>query len=100
MQAAITLCTAEKQIFSIATNGTGNGHMTRSSISRVMPNSCAGGGATAAMPENIMGTAMRPGRRTVEKALPAIAAVGFIAAPAFMCGMTYVKTKRKSKGFM
>ena len=56
-----------RQIFSMATAATGSGHMTRSSISRVMPNSCASGRATAAMPENMMATAMSPGRRTVEK---------------------------------
>ena len=70
----------------MATAATGSGHMTRSSISRVMPNSCARGSATAAMPENMMATAMRPGSRTVEKALPAIAPVGFMAAPAVMWG--------------
>ena len=67
MPAAMMLCRAEKKIFSMATAATGSGHMTRSSISRVMPNSCARGRATAAMPENMMATAMRPGSRTVEK---------------------------------
>jgi len=65
-----------------------------------MPNSCARGSATAAMPENMIATAIRPGSRTVEKPPPAIAAVGFIAAPPDMCGMMYVKTKRKSSGFI
>jgi len=82
------LCTAEKTIFSMATAATGRGHITRSSISRVTPNSCASGSATAAMPENMMATAIRPGRSTVEKLPPAIAAVGFSAAPPLMCGIT------------
>jgi len=58
------LCSAEKQIFSIATAATGSGHITRSSISRVMPNSCASGSATAAMPENMIATAISPGSST------------------------------------
>ena len=47
--------------------GTGSGHITRSSISRVMPNSCASGSATAAMPLNMMATAISPGSSTVLK---------------------------------
>ncbi len=65
--------------------------MTRSSISRVMPNSCARGRATAAMPENMMATAMRPGRRTVPKPPPPaepMPAVGLRLAPPIMWGMT------------
>src|SRR5882757_390752 len=84
----------------MATAATGRGHMTRSSISRVMPNSCASGRATAAIPLNIIATAIRPGSRTVLKFMPAIAAVGFIAAPPLMCGMIKVKTNRNSSGFM
>jgi hypothetical protein len=82
------LCMAEKTIFSMATAATGSGHMTRSSISRVMPNSCASGSATAAMPENMMATAIRPGRRTVPKLPPAMPGGGVQAAPPDMCGMT------------
>ena len=79
--------------------GDRRGHMTRSSISRVMPNSCASGRATAAMPVNMMATAMRPGSRTVLKFMPAMEAVGFMARAAHV-GMMKVKTKRKSSGFM
>ena len=48
----------------------------------------ASGNATAAIPLNMIETAISPGKSTVLKALPAIAPVGFMAAPAFMCGMT------------
>ena len=64
------LCRALKHIFSTATAATGRGHMTRSSISRVMPNSCESGSATAAMPLNMMATAIKPGSRMVAKPLP------------------------------
>ena len=102
MPAAITLWIAENTIFSAATAHTGSGHITRSSISRVTPNSCASGSATAAMPANMMPTAINPGNSTVEKVAPFITprAIGFIAAPPAMCGITKVKTKRNSSGFM
>src|ERR1700733_7245509 len=61
------LCRALKHIFSTATATTGRGHITRSSISRVMPNSCESGSATAAMPLNMMATAIKPGSRQVGK---------------------------------
>ena len=72
--AASMLCSALKHIFSTATAVTGSGHMTRSSISRVMPNSCESGSATAAMPLNMMATAIKPGSRMVPK-FPPLAAM-------------------------
>ncbi len=60
--AAIMLWMALKLTFSRATAHSGRGHITRSSISRVMPNSADSGRATAAMPENMMATAISPGR--------------------------------------
>ena len=68
------LCMALKQTFSRATAHKGRGHITRSSISRVMPNSDDRGSATAAIPENMMATAIRPGRMMVPKSAPAAAA--------------------------
>ena len=69
--------------------------MTRSSISRVMPNSLESGSATAAMPENMMATAINPGRRIVPKSAPPPTAIGL---PPPMCGRMKVKTNRKSSG--
>uniref|UniRef100_E6QLA4 Uncharacterized protein n=1 Tax=mine drainage metagenome TaxID=410659 RepID=E6QLA4_9ZZZZ len=97
MSAATMLWRALKTIFSAATAATGMGHITLSSISRVMPNSVESGRATAAMPLNMMATAMRPGRRTVPKPGPAAEAMGL---PPAMRGMMKVKTKRKSRGCM
>src|ERR1035437_6214426 len=62
-RAAMMLCMALKQTFSRATAHKGSGHMTRSSISRVMPNSLESGSATAAIPENMMGTATEAGQK-------------------------------------
>ena len=73
--AASMLCSALKHIFSTATAVTGRGHMTRSSISRVIPNSCDRGSATAAIPLNMIATAIKPGSRMVAK-LPPPAAMG------------------------
>ena len=96
------LCIAEKITFSAATAHTGSGHITRSSISRVMPKSCAKGNATAAMPENMIATAIKPGSRIVPKPpLPAaIFAIGFRFEPLVICGITNVNTNRNSSGFM
>ena len=91
------LCMALKQTFSSATAQSGSGHMTRSSISRVMPNSDESGSATAAMPENMMATAISPGRMMVPKLGPPPDASGF---PPAMCGRMNVKTKRNSSGCM
>src|SRR5271170_69557 len=66
-RAARMLCKALKQTFSTATAATGRGHMTRSSISRVTPNSEASDRATPAMPLNMMATAIRPGSWMVAK---------------------------------
>src|ERR1017187_504812 len=94
-RAAIMLCMALKQTFSSATAHSGSGHITLSSISRVMPNSDDNGSATAAMPENMMATAMSPGRIIVPKSGPDPAARGLLPA---MRGRMNVKTKRKSSG--
>src|ERR1035437_3538076 len=99
-RAAMMLCMALKQTFSRATAHKGSGHMTRSSISRVMPNSLESGSATAAIPENMMATAMRPGRRMVPKSTPdpdgpPPTAMGL---PPPMRGRIKVKTKRNSSG--
>ena len=48
--AASRLCTALKTIFSIATQVTGSGDITRSWISRVAPISIESGNAVAMMP--------------------------------------------------
>jgi len=88
------LCIALKQTFSNATAQSGSGHMTRSSISRVIPNSAESGSATAAMPENMMATAIRPGRITVPKSVPP-AAMGL---PPPMRGRMNVNTNRNSSG--
>ena len=58
------------------------------------------GSATAAMPENMIATAIKPGSSTVAKLTPAMGCVGFMAGPPVMCGITYVNTKRNSSGFM
>lgn len=44
--------------------------MTQSSISRVMSNSLDSSRATAAIPENIMATAISPGKMMVPKFAP------------------------------
>ena len=79
------LCIALKQTFSTATAATGSGHITRSSISRVTPNSEARGRATPAIPLNMMATAMSPGKRMVAKFGPAPCDIGLLV---FMCGKT------------
>ena len=52
----------------MATSQIGQGACTRSSISRVNPNSCARGIATAWMPWNMMERPTTPGTRTVANA--------------------------------
>src|ERR1035437_7700736 len=94
-RAAMMLCMALKQTFSRATAHRGSGHMTRSSISRVMPNSLESGSATAAIPENMMATAIKPGSRMVPKSAPPPTAMGL---PLPMRGRMKVKTKRNSSG--
>ena len=89
------LCMALKQTFSRATAHSGSGHITRSSISRVMPNSDESGSATAAIPENMMATAINPGRRMVPKSAPPPTAIGL---PLPMRGRMKVKTKRNNNG--
>src|ERR1035437_1323319 len=94
-RAAMMLCMALKQTFSRATAHRGSGHMTRSSISRVMPNSLESGSATPAIPENMMATAIKPGSRMVPKSAPPPTAMGL---PLPMRGRMKVKTKRNSSG--
>ena len=52
----------------MATSQMGHGACTRSSISRVKPNSCASGIATAWIPWNMIDSPTTPGTRTVAKA--------------------------------
>ena len=94
------LCMAEKLTFSRATAQRGSGHITRSSISRVMPNSLESGSATAAIPENMMATAINPGSRMVPKSTPEPDGPPPMAMglPVAMRGRMKVKTKRKSSG--
>src|ERR1039457_2045496 len=94
--AATMLCMALKQTFSRATAHSGTGHMTRSSISRVIPNSDDSGSATAAMPENIMATAISPGRMMVPKST--LAPPAAIGLPPPMRGRSKVNTNRNSSG--
>src|ERR1039457_4822463 len=96
--APMMLCKALKLTFSRATAHSGKGHMTRSSISRVMSNSVESGRATEAMPVNMMATAMRPGSRMVPKLAPAAAVMGLALPP--MRGRMKVKTNRNSSGCM
>jgi hypothetical protein len=53
--------------FEMATSQMGQGAWTRSSISRVNPNSCASCMATAWMPWNMMASPTTPGTSTVAK---------------------------------
>ncbi len=53
-------------IFSIATPEIGSGAITRSSISRVNPNSCTSGSATACTPWNMHAIATTPGTNRLE----------------------------------
>src|SRR5579859_1674118 len=93
------LCSALKQTFSSATAQIGTGHITRSSISRVMPNSLESGSATAAIPLNMIATAINPGSRIVPKLPPDPAAPPImIGLPPAIRGMMKVKTKRNSSG--
>src|SRR5271166_3220343 len=93
--AAMMLCIALKQTFSRATAHSGTGHITRSSISRVMPNSLDSGSATPAMPENMMATAINPGKRMVPKFAEPPPTIGM---PLLMRGRMKVKTKRNRSG--
>jgi hypothetical protein len=60
-------CKAPATIFSTATIDAGSGASTRSSISRVKPNSCTSGRATAWMPWNRIEVATTPATSRVEK---------------------------------
>ena len=68
MAAEISPCAPPEITLEIATSQIGQGACTRSSISRVKPNSCASGMATAWMPWNMMASPTTPGTRTVAKA--------------------------------
>ncbi len=57
--------------FSMATSETGIGASTRSSISRVYPNSCTIGSATDWIPWNMIESPMTPATRRVENSAAA-----------------------------
>ena len=71
-------CTPPEITLEMATNQMGHGAWTRSSISRVKPNSWARGMATAWIPWNMMESPTTPGTRTVAKA---DSAPGMLEAP-------------------
>ena len=82
----------------MATNQMGQGAWTRSSISRVKPNSCASGMATAWIPWNMIDSPTTPGTSAVAKA---DSAPGMPLAPPMpwpIFGKTYKKTKHNKKG--
>ena len=61
-------CPAPEMTFEMATSQIGHGACTRSSISRVKPNSWASCMATAWMPWNMIESPTTPGTSTVAKA--------------------------------
>ena len=69
--AAIGPWRAPEAIFSTATAHTGRGAITRSSISRVYPNSCTSGSATACTPWKTIAVATTPASSSVENAASA-----------------------------
>ena len=68
MTAEIMPCTTPESILAIATSHIGHGAWTRSSISRVKPNSCESCSATDCTPWNMMVMPTTPGTSTVAKA--------------------------------
>ena len=66
--AEMSPCAPPESTLEMATSQMGHGAWTRSSISRVNPNSCASGMATAWMPWNMMESPTTPGTRTVANA--------------------------------
>ena len=68
MMAEITPCMAPDKTLAMATSQMGHGAWTRSSISRVKPNSCAICSATAWTPWNMMEIPTTPGTSTVANA--------------------------------
>ena len=68
MAAEMSPCAPPEMTLEMATSQMGQGAWTRSSISRVKPNSCASGMATAWMPWNMMDRPTTPGTSTVAKA--------------------------------
>ena len=81
--------------FSIATPAIGSGAITRSSISRVNPNSCTSGSATACTPWNMHAIATTPGTSRLEKV---VSPEPEPPTPNPIFGNTYVNTKTKSSG--
>ena len=71
MAAAMMPCTAPDSTFAMATSQMGHGAWTRSSISRVKPNSDDSCMATAWMPWNMIEMATTPGTSTVANAASA-----------------------------
>ena len=78
MAAEMSPCAPPEITLEMATNQMGHGAWTRSSISRVKPNSWASCMATAWMPWNMMESPTTPGTRTVAKA---DSAPGMLEAP-------------------
>ena len=68
MIAEMSPCAAPEMTLDMATSQIGQGAWTRSSISRVKPNSWASGMATAWMPWNMMDNPTTPGTSTVANA--------------------------------
>ena len=88
--------TAPAESLPAATAHTGNGAITRSSISRVNPNSCTSGSATAWIPWKMHAIAITPGTRMLENS----ACPDCPPTPWPICGKTYVNTNTNSSGCM
>ncbi len=73
ISAANSPCSAPETIFSMATSDTGSGASTRSSISRVTPNSVTMGRATAWMPWNSTARPITPATSRVENSAAPVA---------------------------
>ena len=97
MAAATSPWRAPASSFSADTAETGIGAITRSSISRLYPNSCTSGRATAWIPWKMHAIAMTPGTRRLEKFVSPSAPPP-IPCPIF--GNTYVNTNTNSNGCM
>ena len=94
--AAINPCTAPPRSLPPATAQTGSGAITRSSISRVNPNSWTSGSATAWIPWKMHAIAMTPGTRMLEN----VDSPWVPPTPWPICGKTYVNTNTNSSGCM
>src|SRR5689334_24485317 len=89
---------APDSTLAIATSQIGHGACTRSSISRVNPNSCAMFSAIDWTPWNITEMPTTPGTSTVANADDAAADWPPTAWP--LCGNTYSNTKHSRNGWM